>query len=97
MGILIDAPQDKAYERGLAEGRKLARVARLAEEREYGFTRGYADGFAKGFIEGRAEGLARVRAEDWHRRAQDWYRRFKDALDKGEPFDEPPPDPPSTL
>ena len=105
--VLIKAPQDKAFEEGLAEGRRRARAARLveeerqrkarlAEEREYGFAKGYSDGYAKGFSEGRAEALARVRAEDWHRRAKSWYRRYKDAQERGEPFDEVPPEPPTT-
>ncbi len=73
MGILIDAPQDKA--RWEHDNRK----AKLADEREYGFTKGYSDGFAKGFAEGRVEALARVRSEDWHRRTQERYRRYKDS------------------
>ena len=100
MGILIDAPRDRArWDRErkakLAEQER-ERKARLAEEREYGFNKGYSDGFAKGFAEGRAEAFARVRAEDWHRRSQDWYRRYMDARSHGKQFDEPPPEPPST-
>ena len=62
MGILIEAPQDRAYERGLSQG--------MAEERQ--------------------------RWLDYDASMRDYNRRLREALDSGEPFDVPPPEPPST-
>ena len=45
-----------------------------------------AEGFAKGYAEGKAESEREL--ADW----ANWYVRWKDCQDKGEPFDEPPPD-----
>lgn len=74
LGILIEAPQDRAYERGLGQGK------------------------AQGKAEGKAEGIAQERDRwmDYDRRMQAWSRRLKNSQDSEEPFDEPPPEPPST-
>ena len=71
VGLLIKAPQDRAYERGLGQG--------------------ISQGIAQGVAEERQRWL------DYDTSIRDYNRRFKDALDKGEPFDEPPPEPPSTV
>ena len=74
LGILIEAPQDRAYERGLSQGREQG----VAEGREQGATE------------------ERQRWLDYDTSVRDYSRRFKDAFDKGESFDEPPPEPPTT-
>ena len=74
MGILIEAPQDRAYERGLSQGRE----------------QGVAEGREQGAVEERKRWL------DYDARMREYNRRFKDAQEHGEPFDEPPPDPPMT-
>ncbi len=45
-------------------------------------SKAYAEGYAIGVQQIREEGLAK---------AQDWHNRRQAALEKGEPFDEPPP------
>ena len=52
------------------------------------------DGRAKIRAEGIVIGEARGRAESARELAAwaDWYARWEDAKEKGEPFDEPPPD-----
>ena len=74
MGILIEAPQDRAYERGLSQGRE------------------------QGVTEGREQGVAEERQRwlDYDASVRDYNRRFKDAQDRGEPFNELPPEPPTT-
>ena len=52
--------------------------------------RAHAEGLAEGFTEGHSEGLAEGRAEA-QSEFDEWYKRWKDAQDRDEPFDEPPP------
>ena len=75
MGILIEAPQDKAYERGLGQGK----------------AQGIAEGIAKGIVQ------ERERWADYDRRMREWSQSLKESQGTGEPFDEPPPEPPPTL
>ena len=91
LGILIEAPQDRAYERGLSQGREQG----VTEGREQGVTEGREQGVAEGREQGVAE--ERQRWLDYDASVRDYNRRFKDAQNRGEPFDEPPPEPPSTL
>ena len=42
---------------------------------------------AKARAEGKAQGVSEA-----NRRWADWYRRLKEAQEKNEPFDEPPPE-----
>ena len=69
VGLLIKAPQDRAYEQGLGQGK----------------------------VQGKAEGIAQERERwiDYDRRMQTWSRKLKESQENDEPFDEPPPDPPS--
>lgn len=76
VGILIKAPQDRAYEEGLSRGMR----------------EGMREGKEQGIVMGAAE--ERQRWIEYDRRLRDWYRRYKASQDKGEPFDEPPPDAP---
>ena len=69
MGILIEAPQDRAYEKGLSQGRE--------------------QGVAKGKEQGATE--ERQRWLDYDASVRGYSRRFKDAQERGEPFDEPMP------
>ena len=48
---------------------------------------GRSEGLAEGRSEGRSEGLSEA-----NRKWAEWYRKFKDAQDRNEPFDEPPPE-----
>ncbi|MCY4652617.1 MAG: hypothetical protein OXC95_05570 [Dehalococcoidia bacterium] len=65
------------------EQRAIARAEGLSEGRAVGLSEGREEGHA----EGRAEG-----ASEANRRWTDWYRRLKEAEEKNEPFDEPPPE-----
>ena len=80
MGILLKAPQDRAYEQGLSAGT----------------IQGKAEGLAEGKAEGLTEGIAQERERwlDYDRSVQEWERKQKESQDKGEPFDEPRPKPP---
>ncbi len=66
VGILIEAPQDRAYKQGLSQGKEQG----VAEERQ--------------------------RWLEYDASVRDYNRRFKDALERGEPFNEPPPQSPTT-
>ncbi len=66
VGILIEAPQDRAYEQGLSQGKEQG----VAEERQ--------------------------RWLEYDASVRDYNRRIKGAQERGEPFDEPPPQPPTT-
>ena len=104
VGLLIKAPQDRAYERGLSQGRQQGvaegRQQGVAEGRQQGVAegrqQGVVEGRQQGVVEGRQQGAAEERQRwlDYGASVRDYNRRFKDALDKGEPFDEPPPPPP---
>ena len=63
----------------------------VAEGLAEGLAKGRVEGVAAGRVEGRVEGRAEGRVEtDALWRA--WNGRRLDAVSKGEPFDEPPPD-----
>ena len=67
------------------------RERHLAEAVAKGRAEGLAEGRAEATAEARAEARSETRAETnalWRA----WNRRRLDALAKGEPFDEPPPD-----
>lgn len=66
VGILIEAPQDRAYKQGLSQGKEQG----AAEERQ--------------------------RWLEYDASVRDYNRRFKDALERGESFNEPPPQSPTT-
>lgn len=66
VGILIEAPQDRAYKQGLSQGKEQG----VAEERQ--------------------------RWLEYDASVRDYNRRFKDALERGEPFHELPPQSPTT-
>ena len=48
--------------------------------------RAHAEGFTEGHAEGLTEGRAEAQSE-----FDEWYKSWKDAQDRGEPFDDPPP------
>ena len=51
---------------------------------------GHAEGLAEGLKQGRSEGIAEAYADANAKNAA-YFRRMKDALERGEDFDEPPP------
>ena len=80
----------------LREKLESVREKRRAEGRSAGF----AEGRSVGIAEGRSEGIAEGRSEgltEERQRWKAWYERFEAARRRDEPFDEPPPSPPSEL
>ncbi len=57
------------------------------EQRAKARAEGLSEGREEGRVEGKAQGLSEA-----NRRWTDWYRRLKEAEEKNEPFDEPPPE-----
>ena len=70
----------------LPDGRQKIRAKARAEGFAEGFAQGWAIGFAQGLAEGRAKSKSIIAA--WRQ----WNVRRLDFKDRGEPFDEPPPD-----
>ena len=72
----------KNREEGHAEG--------LAEGLKQGHIQGLEHGLEQGRSEGRSEGIAEAYADANAKNAA-YFRRMKEALERGEDFDEPPP------
>ena len=62
----------------------------VQKNREEGHAEGLAEGLKQGRTEGRSEGIAEAYADANAKNAA-YFRRMKDALERGEDFDEPPP------
>ena len=80
----------EGLKQGLAEGLKQGRTEGLTEGLEQGIERGRTEGIEKGRTEGRTEGIAEAYADANAKNAA-YFRRMKEALERGEDFDEPPP------
>ena len=78
------AQQAKDYAQGVEVGRAEGVAEGVEVGRAEGVEAGRAEGVAVGRAEGMAEGSAAMKA---------YYERKIAALERGEPFDEPPPDP----
>ena len=66
----------------------------VQKNREEGHAEGRAEGLAEGLQQGRTEGRSEGIAEayaDANAKNAAYFRRMKDALERGEDFDEPPP------
>ncbi len=66
----------------------------VQKNREEGHAEGRAEGLAEGLQQGRTEGRSEGIAEayaDANAKNADYFRRMKEALERGEDFDEPPP------
>ena len=66
----------------------------VQKNREEGHAEGRAEGLAEGLQQGRTEGRTEGIAEayaDANAKNAAYFRRMKDALERGEDFDEPPP------
>ena len=62
----------------------------VQKNREEGHAEGLAEGLKQGRTEGRSEGIAEAYADANAKNAA-YFRRMKEALERGEDFDEPPP------
>ena len=80
----------EGLKQGLAEGLKQGRTEGRTEGLEQGIERGRTEGIEKGRTEGRTEGIAEAYADANAKNAA-YFRRMKEALERGEDFDEPPP------
>ena len=87
---------------GLAEGLKQGRTEGIEQGRtegiEQGRTEGIEQGRTEGIEQGRTEGIEQGRTEgiteayaDANAKNAAYFRRMKEALERGEDFDEPPP------
>ena len=62
----------------------------VQKNREEGHAEGLAEGLEQGIERGRTEGIAEAYADANAKNAA-YFRRMKEALERGEDFDEPPP------
>ena len=62
----------------------------VQKNREEGHAEGLAEGLEQGIKQGRAEGITEAYADANAKNAA-YFRRMKEALERGEDFDEPPP------
>ena len=79
---IVQKNREEGHAEGLAEG--------LKQGRTEGLTEGLEQGIERGRTEGRTQGIAEAYADANARNAA-YFRRMKEALERGEDFDEPPP------
>ena len=79
---IVQKNREEGHAEGLAEG--------LEQGIERGRTEGLTEGLEQGIERGRTEGIAEAYADANAKNAA-YFRRMKEALERGEDFDEPPP------
>ena len=103
---IVQKNREEGHAEGLAEGLKQGRSEGLTEGLELGRTEGRTEGIERGRSEGiatgleqgiehglkqgRTQGIAEAYADANAKNAA-YFRRMKEALERGEDFDEPPP------
>ena len=87
---IVQKNREEGHAEGLAEGLKQGRTEGRAEGMEQGRTAGLTEGLDQGIKQGRTQGIAEAYADANARNAA-YFRRMKEALERGEDFDEPPP------
>ncbi len=95
---IVQKNREEGHAEGLAEGLKQGRTEGLTEGLEQGIKQGHTEGLEHGLELGRSEGIERGRTQgiaeayaDANARNAAYFRRMKEALERGEDFDEPPP------
>ena len=95
---IVQKNREEGHAEGLAEGLKQGRTEGLTEGLEQGIKQGHTEGLEHGLELGRTEGIERGRTQgiaeayaDANARNAAYFRRMKEALERGEDFDEPPP------
>ena len=83
---IVQKNREEGHAEGLAEGLKQGRTEGLTEGLEQGIKQGHTEGIERGRSEGIAEAYADANAKN-----AAYFRRMKEALERGEDFDEPPP------
>ena len=87
---IVQKNREEGHAEGLAEGLEQGRSEGRAEGMEQGRTAGLTEGLDQGIKQGRTQGIAEAYADANAKNAA-YFRRMKDALERGEDFDEPPP------
>ena len=95
---IVQKNREEGHAEGLAEGLKQGRTEGLTEGLEQGIKQGHTEGLEHGLELGRSEGIERGRTQgiaeayaDANAKNAAYFRRMKEALERGEDFDEPPP------
>ena len=95
---IVQKNREEGHAEGLAEGLKQGRSEGLTEGLEQGIKQGHTEGLEHGLELGRTEGIERGRTQgiaeayaDANARNAAYFRRMKEALERDEDFDEPPP------
>ena len=95
---IVQKNREEGHAEGLAEGLKQGRSEGLTEGLEQGIKQGHTEGLEHGLDLGRSEGIERGRTQgiaeayaDANAKNAAYFRRMKEALERGEDFDEPPP------
>ena len=91
---IVQKNREEGHAEGLAEGLKQGR----SEGLEQGIKQGHTEGLEHGLELGRSEGIERGRTQgiaeayaDANAKNAAYFRRMKEALERVEDFDEPPP------
>ena len=82
--------RSEGLEQGRAEGMEQGRTTGLEQGIERGRSEGISTGLEHGLKQGRTQGIAEAYADANAKNAA-YFRRMKEALERGEDFDEPPP------
>ena len=95
---IVQKNREEGHAEGLAEGLKQGRSEGLTEGLEQGIKQGHTEGLEHGLDLGRSEGIERGRTQgiaeayaEANAKNAAYFRRMKEALERGEDFDEPPP------
>ena len=91
---IVQKNREEGHAEGLAEGLKQGRSEGLelgrTEGRSEGISTGLEQGLEHGLKQGRTQGIAEAYADANAKNAA-YFRRMKEALERGDEFDEPPP------
>ena len=91
---IVQKNREEGHAEGLAEGLKQGRTEGLEQGiergRSEGISTGLEQGIEHGLKQGRTQGIAEAYADANAKNAA-YFRRMKEALERGEDFDEPPP------
>lgn len=93
----IQQARDEGVEEGKAKGIEEGKAEGIEEGKAEGKAEGIEEGKVEGIEQGKAEGIEQGKAEIYQAWYADWERRKQDALDKGIPFNDPPPPKPDDI
>ena len=87
---IVQKNREEGHAEGRAEGLRQGRSEGLTAGLEQGRSEGISTGLEHGLKQGRTQGIAEAYADANAKNAA-YFRRMKEALERGEDFDEPPP------